>query len=129
MDKVIYIVILLISSILDIKKRIVSNKLCFAIAILSAIMMLQKQKPLDYIPAAFVITVPLLILAIKTDCMGGGDIKFIFCNTLYIGLTGSIYATIFACVLIIITRFKYKKAIPMIPYLSAGYILFIGGQF
>lgn len=122
---VIYIVILLISSVLDIKKRVVSNKLCFIIALLS----IMEQKPVDYILSAFIITIPLLILAIKTDCMGGGDIKFIFCNTLYVGLTRSIYATILACVLIIITRFKYKKAIPMIPYLSVGYLLFIGGKF
>jgi leader peptidase (prepilin peptidase)/N-methyltransferase len=83
------------------------------------------------IGGAVLIALPFLMLAIKTDKFGGGDIKFIFSNTLFLGFTFS-YGSILIGFTLVILHYVWRRIsrktdkdrrIALVPYLSIGYIV------
>lgn len=126
----VYLITIIYASIIDIQKQIIYNRVYFALIILSLITYGVKGLLIN-LPGATLITIPILIIAIKTDMIGGGDIKFIFCNILYFGFRHGYAGTIVGfgfIILMYLIKWKSRKltnrSIPMVPYLSCGYILF-----
>lgn len=81
---------------------------------------------------AIVIGLVFLCIAIKTDSIGGGDVKFIFANTLFLGfikvyiglLIGFGILSLQYLIRKIIFRKRYKKnKIPLLPYLVTGFLI------
>jgi leader peptidase (prepilin peptidase)/N-methyltransferase len=127
----VYLITIVYASIIDIRKQIIYNGVYFALIILSFITYGVKGLLIN-LPGAALITIPILIIAIKTDMIGGGDIKFIFCNILYLGFRYGYAGTIAGLgfiILMYLIKWKSRKltnrSIPMVPYLSCGYILFV----
>ena len=78
---------------------------------------------------AFLLTVPFLYLAVKTDGLGGGDIKFIFANGCMIGFCRSYRAVLIAFLLVTVvgtvtrTFGKATEKTALAPYLVTGYFI------
>lgn len=125
-----YVVILLYASYKDYKTYTVSRFtnmgiLALALTDLSGF-------PLHLV-GAVILTIPFLYLSVKTNQMGGGDIKFIFVNGCFLGLDANysgIFIGFFLVMLAGIVKkhcrsYKGKKKIALVPYLVAGYLLVI----
>lgn len=75
----------------------------------------------------------LLVYLISRNGLGGGDVKFMSVAGLYLGLNrvlpavlyGSILATLFGLVLILLKKIDRKGTIPLIPFLYVGILLAI----
>lgn len=123
---VIYIGILIFSSVYDIKYYKVSDFVHIILLILA--LFYQNEWSVAYFLDIFyslLFFVFLLIVAAYTDCMGGGDIKFIFSNMIFLGFLSGCQALFLSCVLIVFFHFKSRRMtkirIAMIPYLSIGF--------
>ena len=125
-----YVVILLYASYKDYKTYTVSRFtnmgiLALALTDLSGF-------PL-HLAGAVVLTIPFLYLAVKTNQMGGGDIKFIFANGCFLGLNANYTGVCIGFFLVMLVgivkkhcrNYKEKKKIALVPYLVAGYLLVI----
>lgn len=123
----IYLGTLLYASITDWKELIVKDRVHIIIILLGLI---PYQTVLSHLIGAMVITVPFLVFAVKTDKLGGGDVKFIFANTVLLGFKES-YTGMLAGLTVLILVFYMKKVlcgigskrIAFIPFLSLGYIV------
>lgn len=70
----------------------------------------------------------LLLYIISRQGLGGGDVKFMAVAGLYLGyqsvvpamLFGSIYAALYAGILLLLKKISYKDTIPLAPFLYAG---------
>ncbi len=126
MIDILYLLVLLLSSIIDIKKRYVYNFTYIAIIALFAADTGFSEKLFIRIVSALIITIPILTLTLKNDFIGGGDIKFIFCNTLMNGFSKSINGIILGCLLLTVYYYFINKNTkkPMLPFLSIGFFIF-----
>lgn len=122
-----YLGTLLYASITDRKQLIVKDRVHIIIIILGII---QYQTVFGHLIGALVITIPFLVFAIETDKLGGGDVKFIFANTVLLGFKES-YAGMLAGLTALILIFYMKKVlrgigskrIAFVPFLSLGYMV------
>ena len=128
----IYICVLISASITDYRKLIIYDRVHIIIILLSLI----QVHDLNYftrIGGAILIALPFLVLAVRTDKFGGGDIKFIFANSLFLGFAFSYGGILIGFTLVILQygfrciRSKTDKSrrIALAPYLSIGYIILI----
>ena len=115
----IYLVILFAASVIDVRKRYVYNITHIAVISLFIADVGFNKELIIRIISALIITIPILILTLKKDFIGGGDIKFIFCNTL---MNGFILGCLLMTVYFFINKDKTKK--PMLPFLSIGFYIF-----
>lgn len=129
---IIYTGILIYSSITDHHSLIISDKVNVIIMIL-ALVSNEGYEILWNLCGALFITLPFLLIAVKTNQLGGGDIKFIFVNSTFLGFTKG-YAGIIIGLFLVIIRYIYLKVrkredknrrIPLAPYLSGGFIITI----
>jgi leader peptidase (prepilin peptidase)/N-methyltransferase len=126
----IYIAVLIFASITDYHNYIINDRVHVIIIILSLVQVHDFNYILR-IGGAVLIALPFLMLAIKTDKFGGGDIKFIFSNTLFLGFTFS-YGSILIGFTLVILHYVWRRIsrktdkdrrIALVPYLSIGYIV------
>ena len=122
----IYLVILFAASVIDVRKRYVYNITHIAVISLFIADVGFNKELIIRIISALIITIPILILTLKKDFIGGGDIKFIFCNTLMNGFIKSINGIILGCLLMVVYYFinKNNNKKPMLPFLSIGFFIF-----
>lgn len=124
---IIYLSLLVFSSIYDIKYFKVLDRVNLAIFLMGIFCYpVHSVFSLDFIYSS-IAGVFLLLLSAFTTCMGGGDVKFIYSNFIYLGFLSGVQALFLACVFIIIINWDKRRAvIPMIPYLSLGFgLLFL----
>lgn len=122
----IYLGVLFVASVIDIRKRYVYNITHIAVIAIFIADVGFNEKLITRIISALIITIPILILTLKKDFIGGGDIKFIFCNTLMNGFIKSINGIILGCLLMVVYYFinKNNNKKPMLPFLSIGFFIF-----
>lgn len=125
---VIFIALLCAASVTDLTKRIVPNWLCLGIAGVSII---------GFTPVKLLgifMTLPFLLAAVFFGGMGGGDIKLMAACGLVLGLSKGLFAAMAGLSLLLIyvaiyrivcrvQRWEAKKAFPLAPFLSAGFLL------
>lgn len=132
----IFVVLLLVASVIDIKKRIIPDEICILIA-LTGLIIFEPVKLLGILAA-----LPFLFAALLWGGMGGGDIKLMAASGIVLGITGGIVASVigltamllFYVVYSIIQRLQGRecqKAFPLAPFLSIGciavYLIITGG--
>lgn len=124
----IFIVLLLAASLIDIRKRIIPDILCLAIA-LTGFILFEPVKLLGILVA-----LPLLLAALLWGGMGGGDIKFMAAAGIVLGIRGGMTAMVMglAALLLfyafhaIVQKLRGRecpKAYPLAPFLSIGCIV------
>jgi len=131
-----FFALLLAASVTDIKKRIIPDSICLAIA-LTGLIGFAPVKLLGIFCA-----LPFLLAAVLCGGMGGGDIKLMAAAGIVLGMGGGIAATVIGLTAMLLFYAVYKaitkargrecsKAFPLAPFLSIGcvaaYILQIGG--
>lgn len=128
LQAVFFIVLLCAASATDLTKRIVPNWICLGIAFISII---------GFTPVklmGILIALPFLLAAVFFGGMGGGDIKMMAACGLMLGLPKGLLAAMAGLSLLLIYVGIYrivckvqsreaKKAFPLAPFLSAGYLL------
>ncbi|SES65198.1 prepilin peptidase [[Clostridium] polysaccharolyticum] len=118
--KRLYIMVLIYAAYKDIKTLQVKNWVHVSIVILALMGRF-------HILEAFLITLPFLVLAVKTNSIGGGDIKFIFANTCLLGIEKMYEALLigfgmlsFQYLIMKRNKKKMNKKVPLLPYLVTG---------
>lgn len=122
MTNIIIIIILLIASIKDIKKREVDN-IFMIIFILYTILNIKIK--LTNIIGFILCPIPLILTNLKhKNCFGGADIKIFFCIGLYEGITkGFIILALTLTMILIIKKIQNIKSVPMFPYILISFII------
>lgn len=131
---VLFIILLILASAIDIHKRIIPNIICILVA-LAGLIYFSPVKLFGILAA-----LPLLIAAInKKDSIGGGDIKLTAAAGLVLGFWGGIAGLIIGLVAMLLfyavkvlvgwlqkdkSRERNERALllPMAPFLSIGFI-------
>jgi len=115
-------IILLISSIIDIKTRnvyLINNLIILILALFNI-----NNDLIDRLLALVIPSVLLVIYLLDNTLIGLGDIEFLYVSSFYLGYQGTIIelfiASIFGIIFIFITN---REEIPFIPFLSIGFIL------
>ncbi len=118
---IVFFLLLLAASVMDLKKRIVPDLLCLLIALTAAISFRPGQL------WGIIIALPFLLAAVFCGGMGGGDIKLMAAAGLVLGLPSGIFATILGLSLVLayslfmkICKKTQVTAVPLVPFLSAG---------
>ena len=134
----ILISITLILAYIDIKEQIVPNKSIIILLILGVITYFFKEITLiDKIIGAFIVSVPMLIIALITGGFGGGDIKLFFAAGFVVGATRIVdtifFAILAAGLVAFILLFFYKKdkstQMAFVPFIHFGLIVALLWQF
>jgi|GEM_PF-314182 len=123
--------ILSIISIIDLKYKIIPNKIIVAIFIFGVLFnIINKTVTVgNMVIGFFIISIPLLIMSIiLKGSMGGGDIKLMAVAGAFLGweniivafIIGSLIASITSIILIILRKIKRNDMIPYGPFLSMG---------
>lgn len=124
-----YLVLLVYASVIDYRKCIIYDRTQLMLIILAILACRCNGRIflLNMFGAIF-ISLPFLTIALKTNQLGGGDVKFIFTNCLLLGFKGGYSGIVIGLSVIIVTYIvkwrredKGKKAIPMAPFLSVGF--------
>lgn len=124
---VLFIALLLVASVFDIKKRIIPDKISIVIA-LTGLICFEPVRLLGCLSA-----LPLLLAALICGGMGGGDIKLMAASGIVLGINGGMAAMIigltamllFYAAYVIIQRLRKgerQRAFPLAPFLSVGCI-------
>ena len=121
--------ILIIIAFIDLDTMIIYDRFHVLILMLGFIeAFIFKKNFLHLILASFVVSVPLLIVALVTGGMGGGDIKLMFVSGFYLGvrriLVGFIVSVIvggsYGIYTLVTKKHSGKDAIPFGPFLCLG---------
>lgn len=123
--------ILSVISIIDLKYKIIPNKIIAIIFIFGVLFnIITKTVTVgNMITGFFIISIPLLVMSIiLKGSMGGGDIKLMAAAGAFLGwksiivafLIGCIIASITSIILIILRKIKRTDMIPYGPFLSMG---------
>jgi len=133
----IFTALLLLTSAIDIRRRIIPNILCLLIACTGFILF----RPMNL--SGVLISLPFLLAALWGPGMGGGDVKLAAAMGFVLGVLGGIAAVIIGLAAMLLFYAGYftvqrvrgrtcQKALPLAPFLSIGsiavYFLSNGGQ-
>lgn len=118
---IVFFILLLAASALDIKKRMVPDALCAMIA-LTAVFSFHPQNLWGVL-----VSLPFLLAAVFCGGMGGGDIKLMAAAGIVLGLPSGISATVLGLSLVLaysiilnLCRKTKVTAVPLVPFLSIG---------
>lgn len=120
-----FFALLLAASVTDIKKRIIPDSVCIAVA-LTGLIGFRSVQLLGILTA-----LPFLIAAVLCGGMGGGDIKLMAAAGFVLGIGGGIAATVIGLASMLLFYAAYRiiaklrerecpKAFPLAPFLSTG---------
>ena len=119
------IIVMIISSYLDIKSYIVYTPLNITILLLAFFKhVFYKENLINIIFGLIVIPLILIILNyIKKDSIGDGDIEYLSALGFYFGYKMEVYAFFIGIFMIFIYSILIKKdKYPLIPFISIGFI-------
>lgn len=120
----VYLILLIFSSFYDIKYHRVKDIVHLIILLLAVLKWYACISILLYsVVYAFLQTVFIFLLLKKSDFIGGGDIKFMFANCLFLGFNKAVLGVIIGCISLFLVNIRKPGEIPMLPYLSLGYLL------
>ena len=114
------IIVLIIASVEDLKYREVSNLASLFILLISIY-----HIKLSYIPAMFIVPLPLIVTNMKyKNSFGGADIKILSSLALYTGaIKGLLILALTETIINIIRLITKKQSQPMIPYILVSFVI------
>jgi prepilin signal peptidase PulO-like enzyme (type II secretory pathway) len=127
----IFFLILLYASNSDIQIREIENTIPVMVFITGFININSNAIPI-MVGFALLITIPILFVScLRTDSLGGGDIKLISSLTFLLGLYKGLFTLIIGlflalvCTMIfnILSKNKKNKSFPLVPYLTIGSVV------
>mgnify|MGYP001086792426 CR=1 FL=1 len=122
-----FIILLLVSSIYDVKYKKIPN--CFVITLTIAVVFTKNISLTGVMAATAIITV--MLLQYKSGKIGGGDIKLVLPMGMYLGgmkLIISVSAALFSA--IVYMMILKKRSVPLAPFYCIGTIIsLIGGTY
>lgn len=127
-----FITFMIITTITDMKERIVPNKLIiFGILSVFTLRLISQQHIINYsIQGILSFGVLFLIFALSGGKMGGADVKIYALIGLSIGLLGAIKSLLYASIVALIfnigkltNKDKRKTEIPFFPFITIGILL------
>lgn len=136
LQSVLFVALLLIASVFDVKKRIIPDTVCIGVA-LTGLMIFEPSRLLGCFSA-----IPFFIAALMNGKIGGGDIKLTAAAGIVLGIGGGIAAMIIGLTAMLLFYAAYaitqrlrkrerKRAFPLAPFLSIGcitaYLISTGG--
>ena len=135
LQAVLFLSLLSAASIMDMRKRIVPNSICIAIALIGLICF----SPIKLF--GIMSAMPFLFAGLYSGGIGGGDIKLTAATGLVMGFKGAIAGIVLGISAMLIFHVLHKifrkplevetKAYPLAPFLSLGflfiYFLMLGG--
>lgn len=122
-----YVVPFFYATVTDIKRREIPN-LCSLMLIFTGIfhILFANISLADALLTFFVIGAVLLIIAIKTNGIGGGDVKLCATASISVGFTSTLYAMFIAClvasIFFTLKKSEKKASICFAPFLSIGFL-------
>lgn len=128
---------LMLCSIYDMKDRIIPNALVAVIAVAGLINSIISGTTFDALIGALVPSALLLLVRMKFNGIGAGDIKLLSATGLWLGWLLNLYVFLFACIAVfgyILLR-KYWlhhkiRAVPFAPFVALGILsLYVIGIF
>lgn len=124
LQNILLLTLCVIGSIFDLRKRIMPDTINLLISMLCLI----NFKATNVI--GIIIPIMLLLLTIKYDGIGGGDIKFILAISVVLGFYKTIFVLVLGLTTMIIVYFvikmvkgKCNNAFPLIPFFTLGIII------
>ena len=113
-------IVLIIASVEDLKYREVSNLASLFILLISIY-----HIKLSYIPAMFIVPLPLVLTNMKyKNSFGGADIKILSSLALYLGaIKGLLILALTETIINIIRIITKKQSQPMIPYILVSFVI------
>ena len=129
---IIFASILIIVAFIDYDTMTIYDRFHILIIILAIVeFIVFKKSLLDIVVGALIVSVPLYLIAILTQGMGGGDIKLMFASGLLLGTKGILVAFAIAIILggsygifaLLTKKQDAKDAIPFGPFLCVGLFL------
>jgi leader peptidase (prepilin peptidase) / N-methyltransferase len=130
----ILISLLIVISIIDLKHKIIPDRLNITVAILGIIfILLDKTLLFDRLIGLGIGLLLFLTIAVLTNAMGGGDIKLMAVLGLVFGIRGILFITLFSFVIgaiisvaLLIMKIKSRKdEIPFGPFISLSALIYI----
>lgn len=119
-----FISVLLLFSVQDIKTQIIPDKWIAAAFVGSLVIRIfySPEPIMHYIYSALIIGTILIILALLSNGIGGGDIKLLTWIAFTAGLYYTIFVLLIACLVTLLYMLlkKRKEAIPFAPFLLIG---------
>lgn len=124
--------LLIIISFVDIEHRIIPDKLVLTTIFFGlALIFIGDVSPLNAILGMFTGGTLLLLLAMVPNSLGGGDVKMMFGVGIFLGVTKTVYAIIFAFMvaaiistILLLLKIKSRKDhIPFGPFLAIGSLI------
>jgi leader peptidase (prepilin peptidase) / N-methyltransferase len=131
---ILFLILIVICSITDIKKRIVPNLciiLLLILGIIKTVVNISIGYPWWFNLIGIVYSIPFFI-AWHNNKMGAGDVKLIIVICLYLGIINSLIALILTLICLLVwaiyakeKNIDTKKCIPLAPFIAVGFILFL----
>ncbi|MBR3623950.1 MAG: prepilin peptidase [Selenomonadaceae bacterium] len=133
-----FVSFLIVAAVLDYRYMLVFDKFLIVFALLFAVVYLFASSLVPHISEGFLCGLLcsgiFFVLRLINGGVGGGDIKFIFCLGLWLGvkLIFAIYAAVFTAMIFAVAVPKYRQRqarIPFAPFLSLGSaVAFVYGE-
>lgn len=129
---IVFVSFLIVITFIDVDTMIIYDRFHIFILVLAILeFIIFKKNILNLAVGALIVSVPLLIIALLTGGIGGGDIKLMFVAGVYLGFPNILAAFIIAVILgglygiftLLSKRLKGKDAIPFGPFLCVGLFL------
>lgn len=126
------LLVMIIAAYIDIKKRIIPDCIHLMLLVLGAIKIITAELALaQSLLGFFVIGIPLLVIGLFTNGIGGGDIKLCACTGFALGWDKTVLALLLSLFLFIlfsgILKIQKKKAesLAFAPFMAFGSLIFI----
>lgn len=114
--------LLIFGAYTDYSKRKIPNSIIFCIY---AISFFSRASVIERVAGFLIPALPLFFIALKYECIKGGDVKYISAVGAYLGLYNLSLTFIFATITAIIFGFiKSEKSVPLGFVFCIGYMIF-----
>lgn len=117
-----FLALLIYSAYTDYARREIPNRVILLLYLSS---MLSQVPITERIMGLLFPLLPLFFIALKYDCIKGGDIKFLSAVGAYLGLYNLAYVLVFATVIAVaFSLLRSEKSVPLATVFCIGYVIF-----
>jgi leader peptidase (prepilin peptidase)/N-methyltransferase len=129
---VLFIILVGAAGLCDLRTRKIPDIFSILITLLGILHLIAAPANIgDHVLGMFILSIPMLLLAVRFRGLGGGDIKLSAACGLFLGVRGVTLGFLLAGVLALLVmgtrslchRFSRKEPFPFGPFLAVGYVV------